>query len=131
MFSIAIAYVAADLFIQPVTIIDLTIPEPTVHAGSSLAIHVEYERHKLCKSEIDRFLVIRLIDNSYKVAFRQQVPGLLIMGHDHVDLTLAVPPDIPPGNYDYVQYLISYCPLITRVDPYPVRQVKILPPSSP
>lgn len=130
-FSVAISYVAADLFIEPVTIIDLTIPEPNVRAGSTLTIHVEYERRKICKSEIDRFLVTRLFNKSYRVVFRQQTPGLLIMGHDNVDLTLAIPPEIPPGNYDYVQYLISYCPLITRVDSYPVRQVVVLPPSAP
>lgn len=126
--SVAVGWMVSDLFIRPILTLSLTLERAEYAPGDVVNYVVTYDRRKVCKTQIERVLyreeTLRGVP-AYHTYFRDELPGLLLLGYNTVISHLNLPADLPAGRYTLLVQLASYCGFVTRVDQYPTATLTV------
>jgi hypothetical protein len=105
--GVQIYNLALTLF-HPFRYYSVEVLTPKVHAGECVEEALDVQRYRVCRVEIDRFVVN---DETKRVIFRERVPG----GSSPLGRTpkvvnfVCLPRDIKPGHMTLIQNSHSHC----------------------
>lgn len=92
---------------QPTVVMETIVETPVLRATDRLSVRFVIDKNKLCKTDVDRFLMA----DDRTVIYRDRVTGgAALLGKTRtVRYVLALPPDIKPGKYFYRGFVHSDC----------------------
>lgn len=115
--SIALSYLHFDLITDPISVARLTLRNPIVRQGELVFYAIEFDRYKICKTSLDRFILHYEAGGVVATVYRDESPGVLSLGHNRRTASITTA-GLPPGEYTLKIFIINFCTLATRISEY-------------